>query len=47
MASTQKAEGCDSVQRQRMGGRNKLSRGRDRVLGSQRKDTSKVVMSTR
>jgi hypothetical protein len=46
-ASIQIAEGSDSLERQRAEDRDKPSRGRDRVLGDQRDDTSDVVMSTR
>lgn len=46
-ASTQMAEGSDSLERQRVEDRDKPSRGRDRALGDQRDDTSDVVMSTR
>ena len=44
-ASIQIAEGSDSLERQRAEDRDKPSRGRDRVLGDQRDDTSDVVMS--
>ena len=46
--STHKAEGSDNLDEQRVEDKDKASRGRHRVvLGSQRKDLSDIVMSTR
>ena len=46
-ASIQMAEGSDSLKRQRPEDRDTPSRGRDRVLGDQRDDTSDEVRRTR